>query len=141
MVCARWSSRPPSPWGASHRGASMISGVVNSRLEATVRLLIRGSGSHEQEINTDFNGFLTLSPALVRQLGLTHLGQSRALLANGQEELLDLYEVTLLWDGQWRTVETDAADTDALVGMALLYRYSVYIEAVEGGQVVIAAFP
>jgi hypothetical protein len=38
-------------------------------------------------------------------------------------------------------VETDAADTDALVGMALLYRYSVYIEAVEGGQVLIAALP
>ena len=68
-------------------------------------------------------------------------GQSRALLANGQEELLDLYEVTLLWDGQWRTVETDTADTDALVGMSLLYRYSVYVEAVEGGQVVIAALP
>jgi hypothetical protein len=42
------------------------------------------------------------------------------LLANGQEEILDLYEVTLQWDGQWRTVETDAADTDALVDMALL---------------------
>ncbi len=123
----------------------MISGVVNSDLEATVRLRIRGPGGQEQEIDavidTGFNGFLTLSPALVRQLSLTHLGQSRALLANGQEELLDLYEVTLLWDGQWRTEEADAADTDALVGMSLLYRYSVYIEAVEGGQVVIAAFP
>lgn len=42
---------------------------------------------------------------------------------------------------QWRTVETDAADTDALVGMSLLYRYSVYVEAVEGGQVVIEALP
>jgi len=81
----------------------MISGVVNGDLEATVRLLIRGPGGQEQEIDavidTGFNGFLTLSPALVRQLSLTHLGQSRALLANGQEELLDLYEVTLLWDG------------------------------------------
>jgi clan AA aspartic protease len=123
----------------------MISGVVNSNLEATVRLWLRGPGGQEQEIDavidTGFNGFLTVSPVLVRQLGLTHLGQSRALLANGQEELLDLYEVTLLGDGQWQTVETDAAATDALVGMALLYRYSVYIEAVEGGQVAIAALP
>jgi clan AA aspartic protease len=121
----------------------MISGVVTGNLEATVRLQIRGPAGQEQEIDavidTGFNGFLTLSLALVRQLSLPHLGQSRALLANGQEELLDLYEVTLLCDGQWRTVETDAADTDALVGMSLLYRYSVYIEAVEGGQVVIAA--
>ena len=123
----------------------MISGVVNSDLEATVRLRLRGPGGQEQEIDavidTGFNGFLTVSPALVRQLSLTHLGQSRALLANGQEELLDLYEITLLWDGQWRTVEADAADTDALVGMSLLYRYSVYVEAVEGGQVRLEALP
>jgi clan AA aspartic protease len=123
----------------------MIPGVVNGNLEATIRLMVRGSGGQELEIeaviDTGFNGFLTLSPALVGQLGLLHIGQSRALLANGQEEILDLYEVTLQWDGQWRTVETDAADTDALVGMSLLYRYSVYVEAVEGGQVVIAALP
>ena len=123
----------------------MIPGVVNGNLEATIRLVVRGSGGQEQEIaaviDTGFNGFLTLSPALVRQLGLPHIGQSRVLLANGKEELLDLYEVTLLWDGPWRTVETDAADTDALVGMSLLYRYSVSVEAVEGGQVVIAALP
>jgi clan AA aspartic protease len=87
----------------------MISGVVNGNLEATIRLLIRGPGGPEQEIeaviDTGFNGFLTLSPALVRRLGLPHLGQSRVLLANGREELLDLYEVTLLWDasgGRWR---------------------------------------
>ena len=123
----------------------MISGVVNSNLEATVRLRLRGPGGQEQEIDavidTGFNGFLTVSPVLVRQLSLPHLGQSRALLADGQEELLDLYEVTLLWDGQWRGVETDATDTGAVVGMALLYGYSVSIEAVEGGQVVIAALP
>jgi len=123
----------------------MIPGVVNGNLEAVVRLLVRGPGGQEQKseavIDTGFNGFLTLSPALVGCLGLPHIGQSRALLANGQEEILDLYEVSLLWDGQWRTVETDAADTDALVGMSLLYRYSVYVEAVEGGQVVIATLP
>jgi len=123
----------------------VIPGVVNSNLEATVRLLVRGLGGQEQEIDTvidtGFNGFLTLPPALVRQLNLPHLGQSRVLLANGREEILDLYEVTLLWDGQWRTVEADAADTDALVGMSLFYRHSVYVEAIEGGQVRIEVLP
>jgi clan AA aspartic protease len=123
----------------------MIPGVVNGNLEATIRLLVRGPGGQEQEIeaviDTGFNGFLTLSPPLVRRLGLPHIGQSRALLANGKEEILDLYEITLLWDGQWQTVEVDAADTDALVGMSLLYRYSIYVEAIEGGRVVIEALP
>jgi predicted aspartyl protease len=71
----------------------VIPGVVNSNLEATVRLLVRGLGGQEQEIDavidTGFNGFLTLPPALVRRLNLPHLGQSRALLANGREEILD----------------------------------------------------
>ena len=123
----------------------MIPGVVNGNLEATVHLLVRGPGGQEQDIeaviDTGFNGFLTLSPALVRQLALPRIGQSRVLLASGKEEILDLYEVTLLWDGQWRTVETDAADTDALVGMSLLYRYSLSIQAVEGGRVVIESLP
>ena len=47
----------------------MIPGAVNGNLEATVRLVVRGSGGQEQEIeaviDTGFNGFLTLSPALV----------------------------------------------------------------------------
>lgn len=123
----------------------MIPGVVNSNLEAIVRLQVRGLGGQEQEIDavidTGFNGFLTLPPALVRQLNLPYLGQSRVLLANGREEILDLYEVTLLWDGQWRTVEADAADTDALMGMSLFYRHSVYVETIEGGQVRIEALP
>lgn len=123
----------------------MITGVVNSTLAATVHLVVHGSNGQEEDIeaviDTGFNGFLTLSPALVQRLGLPHLGQSRVVLASGQEEILDLYEVTLLWDGQWRTVEIDAADTDALVGMELLYRCSLYIEAIEGGTVVIEALP
>lgn len=123
----------------------MIPGVVNTDLVATVHLLVRGPGGQEEDIeaviDTGFNGFLTLSPVLVQRLALPHLGQSRVLLANGQEEILDLYEVTLLWDGEWQTVETDAADTDALVGMALLNGYSLSVQVVAGGPVVIEALP
>jgi clan AA aspartic protease len=119
----------------------MIPGVVNENLEATVHLQVRGPGGREHDIeaviDTGFNGFLTVSPAPVRRLGLLRIGRSRVRLASGQEELLDLYEIEVLWDGQWRTVETDAAETDALVGMSLAYGYSVYVEVIEGGRVVI----
>ena len=123
----------------------MIPGVVNDNLEATVRLRVRGPGGLEQDIeaviDTGFNGFLTVSPALLRRLGLLRIGRSRVRLANGQEELLDLCEIEILWDGQSQTVETEAAETDALVGMSLAYGYSVYVEAVEGGRVVIEPLP
>jgi hypothetical protein len=38
-------------------------------------------------------------------------------------------------------VEIDAADTDPLVGMGLLYGYEVRIQAIEGGAVTIEALP
>lgn len=117
----------------------MIRGMVNSRLEPTIRVLARGPEKQEEEIepviDTGFNGFLTLSPALVRRLGLPRLGQTRVLLADGQQAIVDQYEVTLLWDGQWRTVEADATDTGALVGMSLFRGHSIYMEVVADGHV------
>jgi hypothetical protein len=38
-------------------------------------------------------------------------------------------------------VEIDAADTDPLVGMGLLYGYEVRIQAIDGGVVTIEALP
>jgi len=123
----------------------MIPGVVNDNLEAAVHLQVRGPGGREQDteavIDTGFNGFLTVSSALARRLGLLRIGRSRVRLASGQEEVLDLYEIEVLWDGQWRAVETDAAETDALVGMSLAYGYSVYVEVIESGCVVIEPLP
>jgi len=123
----------------------MIPGVVNDNLEAAVHLQVRGPSGREQDIeaviDTGFNGFLTVSSALARRLGLLRIGRSRVRLASGQEEVLDLYEIEVLWDGQWRTVETDAAETDALVGMSLAYGYSVYVEVIESGRVVIEPLP
>jgi hypothetical protein len=48
---------------------------------------------------------------------------------------------TVIWDGQARTVETDAADTAPLVGVGLLYGYDVRFQMVEGGTVTIEALP
>jgi hypothetical protein len=123
----------------------MISGVVNGNLEATIRLLIRGPGGPEQEIeaviDTGFNGFLTLSPALVRRLGLPASWTESGAAGQWEGRATGPLRGYPLMGCQWRTVETDAADTDALVGMSLLYRHSVYAEAVEGGQVVIEVLP
>ena len=121
----------------------MITGTVNADYEAVIRLFVHGpSGTaHEVDaiIDTGFNGFLTLPPALVTTLGLMRRSRGRALLANGREELFDIYGVTVLWDGQQRYVEADAVDTTPLVGMSLLDGYDLYIQVAEGGQVVIQA--
>jgi clan AA aspartic protease len=121
----------------------MITGTINVDYEAVIRLFVQGpSGpAHEVDaiIDTGFNGFLTLPPALVTALGLIRRSRGRALLANGSEELFDIYGVIVLWDGQRRYVEADAVDTTPLVGMSLLDGYDLHIQVTEGGQVVIQA--
>ena len=121
----------------------MITGVVNADYEAVIRLQLQGPRGQEREvdaiIDTGFNGFLALSPVLVTALGLTRLSRGRVILANGREELFDIYGVTVLWDDQPRYVEADAVDTTPLVGMALLDGYDLYVQVVGGGRVVIQA--
>ena len=117
--------------------------MVNADYEAVVRLRLQGSRGQEREvdasIDTGCNGFRTLSPALVTALGLTRLSRGRVILADGSEELFDIYGVTVLWDGQPPYVEADAVDTTPLVGMALLKGYDLYVQVIDGGRVVIQA--
>ena len=53
----------------------MIEGFVNANHEAVVTILLLGPGRQTREvaavIDTGFNGYLTLPPTLVADLGLT----------------------------------------------------------------------
>jgi clan AA aspartic protease len=121
----------------------MITGAVNAHREATIRLAISGSGGQQQEIeaiiDTGFTGYLTLPPILVQALGLAWLCRQPGILADGSVEVFDVYIATVLWDGQPRTVEVEAADTEPLVGMSLLDRHSLRIDVLTGGVVTITA--
>lgn len=121
----------------------MITGVVNAKREAIIHVVVRGPNGQEYEIDavidTGFTGFLTLPSSLILSLDLTWRGQAQAELGDGSLHQFDVYEATVLWDGQIRTVETDAADTMPLIGMAMLYGYDLHIQAVKGGMVTIEA--
>lgn len=60
-------------------------------------------------------------------------------LADGSESTLNVYSVTVLWDGEPRHVRTYAADTTPLVGMRMLDRHDLNIQVRNGGRVVIQA--
>ena len=119
----------------------MITGIVNPDYEAVIHLWVQGPAGQEHEvdaiIDTGFNGFLTLPPVLVAALGLTRLSRGRAILANGTEDIFDIYGATVLWDSQPRYVETDAVDTIPLVGMSLLDGYDLHLQVMAGGRVAI----
>ena len=121
----------------------MIEGVVNAAYEAVVSLPVRGPAGQTREIeavvDTGFNGFLTLPPAVVAELGLPLVSIGRATLADGSEIAYDVYGIAVFWDGQTKYIEADAADTTPLVGMQSLDRHNLYVEVEGGGRVSIQA--
>ncbi len=121
----------------------MIEGVVNAAYEAVVTLPLRGQAGQERDIqvviDTGYNGFLSLPPALVEELGLLLVGPSQATLANGDVETFDVYDVTVLWDGMSRDIEADAVGPTPLAGMLLLDNHDLNIDVQDGGRVVIQA--
>ena len=123
----------------------MITGVVNANREATIQLVVIGSNGQQQEIeaiiDTGFTGFLTLPIELVAALGLSWLCRQPGILADGSVDFFDVYVARVIWDGQLRTVEVEAADTEPLVGMSLLDRHSLRIDVLSGGVVTITALP
>lgn len=123
----------------------MITGTVNSSLEATVALFLQDANGQTQPIDvtldTGFNGFLTLPSARIASLGARWLCREQATLADGSFEWFDVYEVTIIWDGQLRTIEVESADATPLLGMALLHKNEVRIEVVAGGTVSLTPLP
>ncbi len=122
-----------------------MTGVVNADLEPLLRLTVRDAGGqpHDVEvvIDTGFNGFLTLPPALVAALGLPWLCRQQGQLADGNVLVFDVYVATVDWHGRPRSVEVEAADAQPLLGMALLQGSGLRIEVVPGGPVTITTLP
>jgi clan AA aspartic protease len=122
----------------------MISGTVNANIEAIIELKVVGSGSRERlvgvVVDTGFTGHLTLPASTIAELQLAWLGRERGILADGSETLFDVYRAAVLWDGQPRAVEIQEAD-EPLLGMALVERHSLQIDATDGGAVTIKALP
>ena len=121
----------------------MIEGVVNAAYEAVVSLTVDGPAGQTRDmeavVDTGFNGFLTLPPAAVAELGLPFVSIGRATLADGSEISYGIYGVTVLWDSQRIYIEADAADTTPLVGMLLLDGHDLSVQVRNGGRVVIQA--
>jgi clan AA aspartic protease len=123
----------------------MITGIVTVAREAVISLTVRSPSGQEQEIeaviDTGFDGSLTLPPALITALGLPWRRRGRALLADGNESVFDIYEATVMWDGTARRVSVDEVEVMPLVGMALLYGYELTMQIVEGGRVLLKPLP
>ena len=119
----------------------MIRGTVNAAYEAVVSLPLRGPAGQARDmdavVDTGFTRFLTLPSAMVSELGWGYRGVNSVILADGSETTLEVYGVTVLWDGQPREVVAYVSDTTPLIGMSLLQRYNLNVDVADGGRVVI----
>lgn len=123
----------------------MIKGNVNQIREAVIPLALRDDRGNdlnlEAIVDTGFNGTFSLPPAQIRGLGLTPVGHAQALLADGTLVSLDVFRVTVIWDGAPKAVDADCVDGPPLVGMALLEGFDLHIRNIAGGDVVIEPIP
>ncbi len=122
----------------------MITGIVNSYSEATVQSPTYDVQGQVQTIltvvDTGFDGAMTLPASMIQSLGLPFVRSSRTLLADGRESLFDIHEALVIWGGLPRRVLVDTAETDPLLGMALLEDYELRVQVRSGG-VFITALP
>ena len=121
----------------------MMEGVVNLRREATLTIVVGNSNRQLQAIDavidTGFNGFLSLPSTIITTLNLPWSGSDFVTLGDGSETYFDLYTGTVIWDGQYREIDIAESETEPLLGMALLYKYRLQIDNIEGGKVKIEA--
>jgi clan AA aspartic protease len=123
----------------------VIAGTVNARLEAEVRLKVRGPSGAEAEvpvlIGTGFTGTLALPATVTTDLALAPLSGGSAQLADGTTRRFDTFEAAIEWNGVWRGVVASVLGDDALLGMALLSGLQLRVEVVPGGAVEVGALP
>jgi predicted aspartyl protease len=86
----------------------MISGSVNDRREAMLRVLIQNQAGQmvgiDAVVDTGFNGSLTLPSVTIKSLGLPWRGKTEVVLANGMIDQCDIHAATVQWDGIARHV-------------------------------------
>jgi clan AA aspartic protease len=90
-------------------------------------------------VDTGFSGFLTVPFSVLEQLGLSQTDTEEATLADGSVLRFGVYEVTLDWEEEERTVPVYATESAALLGVSMLLGCIGTFEFIEGGMVTIEA--
>lgn len=116
-----------------------MKGQVTTELEALLPLVVFGSDRVEVEVqavlDTGFNGFVALPPAVIESLHLTSAGAMRAVLANGDEVVLERYLASVRWDGVERQADVLEVHGGPLIGMLLMEGHRLEIDVRPGGGV------
>jgi clan AA aspartic protease len=119
----------------------MMIGSVNADREAMLQ--IRVLGPHGQSVvadavvDTGFTDDLSLPADLLAQLQLPFAKVSKYTLADGTEEVFDVYRGKVIWQGEERRVDVLDAPGSPLVGMGLLEGSRLTIDVVAHGPMTV----
>ena len=123
--------------------ARLIEGRVNADLDALVSLPVKRRDGRYREIefliDTGVTGLLTLTPALVSELGLRLANPKLMMLADGSVRLIPEYYAEVVWDGKTKPVIAGALDSPPTIGTSLLDGYDLNIQFRDGGRILIQA--
>lgn len=113
---------------------------MNADRELVIPLTLWGVGGRrrriEAVIDTGFDGWLSMPPSIIRELG-TWTPLAQAMLADGSTSVFDIFEGTVTWDRRRRVIPIDEADTTPLVGTELLAGYELNARIEPGGDLAI----
>lgn len=123
----------------------MIAGSVTPDGEVGIPIVVRdaaGTGHQMQAvIDTGFTDYLVLPPDTIRRLNLPFDSAMPMQLADGSVVLLAVYLGVVEWNGRLRNIPIHEADTDPLVGVALLHGSRLCVDFIDGGSVTIDDLP
>ena len=121
-------------------------GTVESSGEALVPLTVEGLGSGGQQrditalLDTGFNGFLALPPALIGELDLEQISREQYMTAGGAMHFTGVYEAVVVFGERRLLVDEIVEAAEPLVGVGLLWEFKVCLGYREGGDVTLEEF-
>ena len=121
-------------------------GTVESSGEALVPLTVEGLGSGGQQrditalLDTGFNGFLALPPALIGELDLEQISREQYMTAGGAMHFTGVYEAVVVFGERRLLVDEIVEAAEPLVGVGLLWEFKVCLGYREGRDVTLEEF-
>ena len=123
----------------------MTGGWISDNRELVMPLRILDANGHvhrvEANIDTGFNGHLTLPPDSLELLGLASDRPLELRMANNETETFSTFRGIALWQGQRRTVRIIESEGAPLIGTALLWGSLLTAEITDNGAVTIGPLP
>ena len=120
----------------------MTVGAVNLLRRPAINVALIDGNEQERSIeahlDTGFTGNLTLPIAAIAQLELPFIGNTNFRIGDGVLTRFELYEATIRWQGDHRTINVLASEVFPLVGVGLLWGNNLSVDFRHGGEVRIA---